>query len=278
MENFLGKPVFESVPSEPVLITGWSSAPDIGKKFITTESKEEALKISAANVNLDPLFVFLKGEKENPEDPKKKILNLVIKSDVSSSLEAIDTSLKAIKSDEVEFRVITYDIGNINEADIKTAIGAKAEVIGFRVGVDESVKKMAEREGVKIASFDIIYQLIEFVRKEMAGLLDPEIKKIPLGKLKILAVFKKDPKWQIVGGKVVSGKIMRGAMADALRGNVAIGSGKISQLQHNKEDTQEVKEGFECGIRFDTAGKEFKEIKVGDILDVYEEEKLARSL
>jgi len=278
MENFLSKAVQESMPSEPVLITGWSVAPDIGKKFITADSKDDAEKISASNVDVSPPLFAGNAEPETPVDPNKKILNVILKSDVSSSLEAIAAALKAIKSDEVGFRVLGYDIGNIGEGDIKTALGTKAEVIGFRVNIEESAKKIAEKENIKISSFDIIYELIEFVRKEMAGLLDPTINKNPLGKLKILALFKKDSRAQIVGGKVVSGKAVRGAIVDVLRNNAIFAKGKITQLQHNKADTQEVKEGLEAGVRFEIIGKEAKEIMVGDILDIYEEEKMERSL
>ena len=99
--------------------------------------------------------------------------------------------------------MLAYDIGNISEADVKTAMGTKAEVIGFRVDIDGSAKKLAEKEGLKMHTFSIIYELIEFVRKEMGGLLEPIIQKNPLGKLKILATFKKDSRYQIVGGKVI---------------------------------------------------------------------------
>ena len=205
-------------------------------------------------------------------------MNLVFKSDVSSSLEAIESSLKAIKSVEIGYRVISYDIGNISEADVKTAIASKCQVVGFRVGTEESAKKLADKEGVKISNFEIIYELIEYVRNEMSELLGAEVKKNPLGKLKVLAVFKKDARAQIFGGRVMSGKVVRGAMGDVTRGGAVIVSGKIGQLQHNKEDMPEVKEGLEAGIRFDAASKDFADVKVGDILDIYEEERIKKSI
>jgi len=204
-------------------------------------------------------------------------------------LEAIEVSLKAIKSQEVGYRVISYDIGNISEADIKTAIASKCQVIGFRVGTEESAKKLADKEGVKISNFEIIYELIEYVRNEMSELLGAEIKKNQLGKLKVLAVFKKDARSQIFGGRVISGKVVRGAMGDATRPSLKasegearndsiVVSGKIGQLQHDKEDMPEVKEGLEAGIRFDAVTKDFPDVKVGDILDIYEEERIKRSI
>lgn len=277
MEDFMGKAITQAKPSQPVLITGWPTAPDIGKEFNVAPSKNEATQIAEKNVNLAPLFSFFKGSVETG-DENKKFLNLVFKSDVSSSLEAIEASLKAIKSIEIGYRVISYDIGNISEADVKTAIASKCQVIGFRVGTEESAKKLADKEGVKISNFDIIYELIEYVRNEMSELLGAEVKKNPLGKLKVLAVFKKDARAQIFGGRVMSGKVARGAMGDVTRNGAVVVSGKIGQLQHNKEDMPEVKEGLEAGIRFDAVTKDFADVKVGDILDIYEEERIKRSI
>ena len=277
MEDFMGKAIVQAGPSQPVLITGWPIAPDIGKEFVVAPDKDEATEISEKNVNLAPLFSFFKGSVETG-DENKKFLNLVFKCDVASSLEAIEASINAIKSQEVGYHVISYDIGNISEADVKTAIASKGQVVGFRVGTEESAKKLADKEGTKISNFEIIYELIEYVRKEMAELLGVEIKKNLLGKLKVLAIFKKDYRSQIFGGRVISGKVVRGAMGDVIRNGLVVVSGKIGQLQHNKEDMPEVKEGLEAGIRFDAITKDFTEVKEGDILDIYEEEKIARTL
>ncbi len=277
MEDFVGKPLVQARPSQPVLITGWPTAPDIGKEFAVAPSKDEASKIAEANVNLAPLFSFLKGSAETG-DENKKYLNLVFKCDVSSSLEAIESSLKAIKSLEVGYHVISYDIGNITEADVKTAIASRGQVVGFRVGTEESAKRLADKEGIRVGNFDIIYELIEYVRSEMGELLGAEIKKNTVGKLKVLATFKKDSRSQIFGGRVLSGKVIRGAMADVSRNGTILGSGRVGQLQHNKEDMPEVKEGLEAGIRFDSVSKEFPEVKEGDILEIYEEEKIKRNI
>ena len=220
---------------------------------------------------------FFSGAQETPEN--KATLNIVFKSDVTSSLEAIDSVLRTIKSEEVGYRVIWHDIGNISEADVKTAIATKSDIIGFRVGSGQSVGRLAEKEGIKVQMFDIIYELIETVRKNMAGLLEPNISKVQLGKLKVLATFKKSAKSQIFGGKVLSGKAVRGAMGEITRNEIMVSVGKIGQLQHNKEDMSEVKEGLEAGIRLDIIlGQPFEEVQAGDILEVYEEEEVPRSL
>ena len=284
MEDFIGASIAEARPSQPVRIIGWSNPPNIGIEFSSTGSKDEAVKIAEDNVNLAPLLSFFSGAQETPEN--KAMLNIIFKSDVTSSLEAIDSVLRTIKSEEVGYRVIGHDIGNITEADVKTAIAGHGQVVGFRVMADESAKKLAEREGVKIATFDIIYELIEYVREQMVDLLGPVVTKTALGKLKILATFKKDPKFQVIGGRVLSGKAVRGGFADVVRNGSGVCIGKIAQLQHNKEDTPEVKEGLEGGIKFEpvsgpssSAGTQpFGEIQVGDILEMYEELKIRRSL
>jgi translation initiation factor IF-2 len=277
MEDFKGKAIIEAKPSQPVVIIGWSSAPQIGRGFKVAKDKDEADDLRVSNMSLiKQLFLFLTSTKNDHDG--KKILNLVFKTDVSSSMEAIDNVVGQIKSDEVGYNVISYGVGNISEADIKTAIAGKAQIIGFRVGVDKPAEKLAERDNIKIATFDIIYELVEYVREEMAGLLDAEIAKNSLGKLKVIAIFKTDTKAIILGGKVMSGKAVRGANCDILRNDSSLSSAKIVQLQHNKQDVTEVADGLEAGLKLDFGGKDMPEIKQGDIIEIYEEEKIKRTL
>lgn len=277
MENFNSDPVTEVKPSQPVTLTGWSEAPDTGASFTAAYSKSEADRIAESSQGIDfvPLFLFL----SETVDSEKKVYNLILKADVRSSLEAIDSSLRAIKSEYIRCNIAGYDIGDITENDVKTAIVTKADIIGFRVNAGQSVVRLADKEDVKLQTFDVIYELIETIRKNMAGLLEPEVRRTLLGKLKIIALFKKDVKHQIVGGKVISGKVVRGAVIDVTRNSEVIGKGRLGQLQHNKEDVSEVKEGLEAGIRLDiTPGQTLQEVKEGDILEIYEEEQVERSL
>ncbi len=277
MEDFNGNTITEARPSQPVMLTGWSQVPNTGANLTAAYSKLEAEKLAEANVNvnLTPLFLFL----SETVDLEKKTYNLILKADVRSSLEAVDSALRVISSEEVRYSIIGYDIGDISENDVKTAIATKSDIIGFRVGSGQSVGRLAEKEGIKVQMFDIIYELIETVRKNMAGLLEPNISKVQLGKLKVLATFKKSAKSQIFGGKVLSGKAVRGAMGEITRNEIMVSVGKIGQLQHNKEDMSEVKEGLEAGIRLDIIlGQPFEEVQAGDILEVYEEEEVPRSL
>lgn len=278
MEDFTGKMLGSAEPSQPVRITGWQNPPEIGRAFMSAQSKGSAEKISSENVDLTPLFSFLKTS-HTQIDPHKKYLKLVIKTDVSSSLEAIESALKHIKSDEVMYTVLSYDIGSISDSDIKTAIGGGGHVIGFRVSVETSAKKLAEKEHVSLETFDVIYELIEHIRKEMAGLLEAEVRRIELGKVKILMEFKSDSKSQVVGGRVISGKLVRGAFCDVTRDGKSVMIAKVGQVQQDKQDVPEVTEGLETGMRIDIIdSRTVTDIKKGDILEIYQEEHIARTL
>jgi translation initiation factor IF-2 len=307
LENFLGKPIKIATASQPCAILGWETAPRVGQEFKVAAGREEAEKISLAEAVLGPINVFAKeagtpvasakggatGQAEG-EITNKKVANLIVKADVQSSLEAIDQVLRAIHSEEVDYKVVNYGVGTINDADVKNAVAMKASIIGFRVNIDESVRQMAEREKISAQTFDIIYGLAEAVRSIMSELLEPEIKRIPLGKVKIIAIFKNLGKSQVVGGKVTQGKVVRGAMIDVIRNGALLITGRLGQLQHDKADVAEVAEGLEAGIRFDlpaspaggppVPAKQTQPagipilIKEGDVLEIYEEEKIKRNI
>lgn len=279
LENFLGKNINEAGPAQPVVVSGWAATPSLGETFQKANSREEASEWAQAKASLGKptLFLWEGGVAKN----QQKVLPLIIKADVFSSLEAIDQVLRTIKSEEVVYRVVDFGLGAISDGEIKKAVSSKAVVVGFHVKLPESLKLMAEREKVTVASFEIIYELLEFVKKKMAELLEPQINRLPLGKLKVLALFKKDARSQIVGGKVVSGKIQRGALIDVLRGSQTVAIGKLSQLQSQKVDTEEVGEGSEAGLRVDFSAKTIapnQYIRESDLLEVYQEERVARTL
>ncbi len=277
MEDFVGTPLHEAYPSQPVLITGWSDAPDIGKQLIVAMDKADATDKSTHAIDLGPLALFL--AKPMPDHEAAKSFPIIFKADVSSSLEAIDAILGAIPSAEVAYHVLDYGIGSITEADVKTALSSKALIVGFRVPVEPSAQKLAEKEGVIIATYDIIYELVERVRKDMGALLEPEVTRAVLGKLKVLALFKRDARTQILGGKVFQGTLKRaaGIFVDIIRDGKNIKLGKLLQLQQNKEDVTEVHEGLEAGLRIELVSPA-PDVQVGDTLELYEEESTQRSL
>lgn len=291
LDSFLGKPIGIAIASQPCVMLGWETAPGVGQEFQVVLNLETARSLTAAQATVGPSVLFIRETGTENQKTNKKLANLIIKADVQSSLEAIDQILKAVRSEEVAYNVITYGIGTIGDNDIKNARATGAAVIGFHVGIDSSAKQLAERDGVNVRAFDIIYELVETIRSIMADLLDPEIKRTPLGKLKILATFKNSGRSQIVGGKVTQGKITRGALIDVMRSGAILTTGKLGQLQHNKADVAEVSEGLEAGIRFDTITTETQKgqeaqkalgqqilIKEGDILEIYAEEKIKRSI
>ena len=276
LEDFNGKVVKTIQASEPCVVLGWESVPSLGSQFQATASNEEAKKLAAEAAKLTPIALFV-----HENMPEKKTAFLIIKADVQSSLEAIDQVLRTIHSDEVDYRVMSYGVGKINDNDIRQAKSGRAAIIGFHVEADSSVKHMAEREHITIATFEIIYELVELVRGIMSDLLDPEIKRNDAGKLKVLALFGTQGKTQIIGGKVTQGKAVRGAIAEVMRASKLFAKGKVVQLQQKKADVAEVAEGLECGLRVDIAPSDLGVplmIKEGDVLEMYEEEKIKRSI
>ena len=277
MEDFLGKPMKAALPSQPCVITGWEIVPNIGQKFSAVASHEDAEKLATAAMQLGATPLFVREEPVAGITPR--VANIIIKADVQSSLEAMDQVLRTIKSDEVQYHVVDYGVGKIGDADVKNAKAKNAAIIGFHVPVESAAKQSAERLLVRIESRDIIYELVEIVRDIMSNMLDPEIRRTPLGKLKILALFGIQGKSQIVGGKIIQGKAVRGAMVEVTRGGNVISTGKLVQLQQKKADVPEVAEGLECGIRYDgPMDLPTMVIREGDVLEIYSEEKIKRQI
>jgi len=285
MEDFTGKSIKLAIASQPCLMLGWESAPSVGSEFQVVAGSSEAQKKAAESAKLSPINLFAIENQPAPPAgqaggaPPKKLVSLVVKADVQSSLEAIDQVLRTIKSEEVGYKVVNYGVGNITDTDVKNAVATGAAIVGFHVSADTTARQFAEREKVIIATNNIIYELVETVRKAMSDLLDPEIKRIPLGKIRILALFKGgEGKSQIIGGKITQGKAVRGALIDVFRNNILLMTGRLSQLQQNKADMTEAAEGFEVGIRFDPSIKTAYSIAVGDTLEIYQEEKIRREI
>jgi len=275
LEDFTGKSIKSAGPSEPCVALGWEAVPPLGAEFAVVADHDEGLRILSEHImKTAPLFMH-----ENVSE--KRTANIIIKADVQSSLEAIDQVLQTIKSEEVDYKVVGYGVGKINDNDVKQAGSSGAAIIGFHVTVDSSTKRAAEREHARIETFDIIYKLVEVVRDIMSDLLDPEIRRIQLGKLKVLALFGTQGKTQIIGGRVSEGKVARGALTEIFRGTKLFATGKIVQLQHKKADVSQVAEGLECGLRVDVNPSDLGVplmIKEGDTLEIYEEQKIKRSI
>ena len=263
MEDFRHQPLTIALPSMPVVVLGLEGVPQVGDKISVFPTMEEAR-------------VYLqKKEKKSGEgqvifiEEGKKVLNLILKADVSGSLEAIEEVLSGLPQEKVILRILGKEVGEINESDVKLAEASKAAILGFRVKVNLTATILKERAKVRILSFDIIYTLAQGVRQVMENLLQPEVEKKILGKLKVLALFLNEKNRQIIGGKIIEGEIKKGSKLEVWRKDQNVGRGKIISLQENKKEVFQASRGRECGILFEGEVK----IEEGDILEAFEEER-----
>ena len=273
MENYLGKKINSAGPSTPVRIAGLQDLPNFGDRFIGVSDEKSAREMTKTKT-IKRKVLSITELSSDIKEGKSKELNVVLKADVAGSLEAINTSLKNISTEEVKINTIHEGVGDVSESDINMALASNALVIGFRVKVDADVMNLARRENVKISIYDIIYQLIDDLSAALSGLLEPEIVETEIGRLEVLAIFKVKRDEKIIGGKVTTGRIENKAEVKITREKETIGEGKIDNLQQEKNDAHEALEGFECGLKVITPIK----IVVGDVLEVYKKEERVRRL
>lgn len=277
IEDYTGKALQSAGPSTPITVMGLNGTPNTndilqvvgGKSLARLKSKE----FSGGLIERKEKVTSQKLMRRMEEDKIQK-LNLILKSDVQGSLEAIEQILASIKTDEVIINLAEKGVGNITESDIKIATPSQATILGFNVETTPVAKRLAESSGVQIKTFKIIYELVEDVKKMVIEMLPPEIVRTDLGMVGVLAIFKTGKRDMIVGGRVNDGKITKGAQVEVRRDGEIIGKGKLANLQQNKTATAEVGKGNECGITFEGDTK----IKEGDTLIVFTEEEKKRTL
>ena len=204
----------------------------------------------------------------------KEVLNIIIKSDVQGSSEALKTAINKIKHEEVKSKIILSDIGMINETDVSLAKASKALLIGFNVKPNREAKKLAEEQKVDVKYFNIIYEALEYVEKGLSGLLEPDVKEIINGSAEIQKVFNVSKAGKIAGSKVLSGEIKNKTKARLIRDGVVVYNGEISSIYREKNQVKDVKSGLECGI----ALKDFIDFKEKDIIESYSSEKIERKI
>lgn len=263
LENFKKEVQEEALPSMPVVVIGLEDVPRIGEEFRVFPDAEGAKKY---------IWEKLAGQGPREEitaEVGQKILNLIIKSDVSGSLEAISQVLKNIPQEKIIIKILKAEVGEINESDIKLGEVCRAVVISFRVKTNQISFNLAEGRKVKIFNFDIIYELAQGVRHIMEKMLSPEVVRQDFGKMKVLAVFRTDKSRQIVGGKVVEGKAKKGAQIEVFRNEEKIGKGRMINLQKNKKEADIVAKGDECGMLYEGDVK----IGEGDVLLMFGEDR-----
>lgn len=278
-----GETVTTAGPSVPVEVLGFNGTPDAGDRLAVVESEGRARELTDYRVHqkrekaatrsggmrgsLEQMMSQLKtaGRKEFP---------LIVKGDVQGSVEAIIGSLEKIGNDEVAARVIHSAVGGITESDVSLAESSGAAIIAFNVRAHKEAREQAERDGIEIRQYNIIYDLVDDVKKAMSGLLTPERRETMLGNAQILEIFNISKVGKIAGCRVTDGKVERGANVRLIRDNVVIHDGKLSQLKRFKDDAREVSAGMECGMAFES----YQDMRAGDVIECYRVETVQRSL
>ena len=276
-----GQAVREAGPSAPVEILGWNGAPAAGDLFVAFQDEREAREIATKRAALQREQEFRADKTISLAEVRMRMdqgelneLKLVIKGDVDGSVEALSESLSKQGNKEVQVRVIRQAVGQITESDVLLAAASGAIVIGFHVRPDARVRELAEREKVEIRLYEIIYKAVEDVRAALEGMLKPELQEVVLGAAEIRQVFKLSKAGTIAGCMVSSGTIPRTGKVRLLRNGVPVWQGRLDSLKRFKDDVREVLAGFECGIALDG----MNDIKVGDVVEAYKVEELARTL
>jgi len=285
ISDFMGKKIYKALSSMPVTITGLDEAPKAGSllfaetsRFVAEDKVRKFLQ-ERRGKNTENKSVDSARIKQLVKSHQMKKLNIILKADTKGSLEAIAQILETIKSDEAIAQILKMGVGNITETDIKMANSSRAKIIGFNVGLDISVKKIAQKENVDIKIYKIIYELVNDIKEDLTSILGTEIVRTDLGTLKVIAIFKSGKKSakkvdMIVGAKVESGKIEKASLVEILRNGEKVGQGKVKELQYNKKIVEEVKLGNNAGITYE--GNII--IEEGDVLNAYKEEERKRKI
>jgi translation initiation factor IF-2 len=261
MLNDKGKRVKEAPPSTPVVIFGLSNVPTAGDILEVTEKERAARMIASRRA----------AERQEAATRPVKELNLIIKADVQGSIEPIVTSLQQLGDEGLQVNILHQAAGRITESDVMLAVASRAIVIGFNVSADPAARRMAEREGVDIRVYDIIYRLIDDMDKALKGLLEPVYQDVVIGHAEVRAIYRIPHVGKVAGVYVVDGEVARNALAKVRRGDEVIYDGQVASLKRFTEDVREVKAGFECGIGLTG----FNDYEEGDIIETYRKERVS---
>ncbi len=275
-----GRRVKETPPSMPVMVIGFSGVPPVGAEFVGVEDEKKAKGISeywlrkererelsaTSKITLEQLYQRMKeGVKE---------LNVILKADVQGSIEALAEALNKLSTEEIKVKLIHSSTGTVTETDVMLASASNAIIIGFNVRPDARVSELAEKEGVEIKPYDIIYNVIADMKAAMEGLLEPEYRDVVQGHAEVRQLFKIPKAGTIAGSYVVDGKISRNAQLRLLRQGVVLYDGRFSSLKRLKDDVREVLTGYECGIGIEN----FNDLREGDVIEAYVKERVERKL
>ena len=276
-----GKAILSAGPSMPIEILGLSGTPNAGDEVVAVQDERKAREIALFRQGKYRDVKLAKQQAAKLDDIFNKMsegtvgsLNIVLKTDVQGSSEAISEALHKIQHEEAQVKVVSAGVGGITESDVNLAIASSAIIIGFNVRADAAARKLIEREGVDIHYYSVIYALIDEVKKALQGMLSPEEKENIIGLAEVRDVFRSPKFGAVAGCMVIDGVVKRNNPIRVLRDNVVIYEGELESLRRFKDDTNEVRNGFECGI----AVKNYNDVKVGDQIEVFEIIKVAKTL
>ncbi len=283
--NDKGEQVKEAGPSTPVQVLGLSDVATAGDDFVVAKDERSAAKVAEqrehyhrlANISGSASVVHGGAKLEDIfsqiQAGEVATLNLVVKADVTGSLEAVTASLKKLERDDVKLSFVRQGVGGILKSDIELALASNATIIGFNVRPDRQVRELAAVEDVEIRTYEVIYHLLEDIEAAMVGMLAPEFEEVVTGEAEVREIFSVPRVGKIAGCYVTNGQITRGSKVRFLREGTIIWKGAISSLRRFKDDVREVNQGFECGIGL----TDFQDLKEGDIIETYDEREIPRS-
>jgi translation initiation factor IF-2 len=281
MTDQRGDRVKEAAPATPVQVTGFEDVPNAGDSLqgvddetqarmigqMRQEKARENMQQKGSRMSLEQLF-------QRMQQGKVKDLNLILKADVQGSVEVLNETLRKLSTAEVKVNVIHSSVGAISTNDVLLATASDAIVVGFNVRPERNAADLADKEGVDIRMYTVIYNLVDEMKAAMTGLLEPKFQEVFQGRAEVRTLFKVPKAGVVAGCMVIDGTIPRTATVRLLRDNRVIYQGKISSLRHFKNDVSEVRQGFECGI----AIEKFQDIKVGDVIEGFKVEQLTPTL
>jgi len=279
--NERGNRVTEAGPSTPVLMTGLNGAPQAGDKFNVMKTEREAKEIAIKRAQLQREQELRTQKHITLDEIGRRIaignfqeLNLIVKGDVDGSVEALSDALIKLSTEQIQVNIIHKAVGQISESDVLLAAASNAIIVGFQVRPSMNARKLAEKEQIDIRLYSIIYDAIEEIKAAMEGMLMPEVKEVIVGSLEIKEVFKISKVGTVAGCFVREGKITRDSKVRIIRDGIVVYTGELGSLKRFKDDVKEVSSGLECGLNI----KNFNDIKVGDIIEAYQEVEVKKTL
>ena len=279
--NSDGAKIKSAGPSAAVEVLGLNNVPNAGDPFQVVENEKQAREIAEYRINQEKEKKLLKQKDDTAGDlfeslgqESKKVLNIIVKTDVGGTCEAISAALNDLGNDLAKVKIVSSGVGGISESDANLALAVDAIILGFNVRSDNSAKKIIEDESIPLSYHSIIYELLDDVKARMSGLLDPIVKEEIVGTAEVLEVFNSPKFGQIAGCMVIEGNVLRHKPVRVLRDEIVIFEGELDSLRRFKEDVNEVKNGTECGMGI----KNYKDIKPGDKIEVYDRKEEAQSM